>query len=275
MTWLQRIAAEESRRALASIRKAAPGPVAIVKVDKDTRELMRLIEAYGVAQIGDAAERTIRTNTGALPRAITGRVRNIVAPGLMADYLARKTPLLAGLASSTRRSVREQIRALIESSLRESPQPSAGEIARRIRTAFHGTGTGTPSGVRTQVLPTGATDIYSTESGTLYAISSERAAAIARTELVQLENTGIYTGYEMLGAKELEWLSVTSDTRSGARQHWKMNGQKRKMGVPFRLPSGVEIRYPGDPEAPIGETINCRCSMKASAFKVPATSGPR
>lgn len=35
--------------------------------------------------------------------------------------------------------------------------------------------------------------------------------------------------------------------------------------VPFLSPSGAKLRYPGDPEAPIEETIHCRCHMILTA----------
>ena len=39
-----------------------------------------------------------------------------------------------------------------------------------------------------------------------------------------------------------------------------LNGQQRPMGEAFDA-GGIPIRYPGDPMAPIEETINCRCAL--------------
>ncbi|MFE1598188.1 phage minor head protein [Methylobacterium sp. ID0610] len=41
--------------------------------------------------------------------------------------------------------------------------------------------------------------------------------------------------------------------------HRAMNGQRVRRGQPFVSPSGARLRYPGDPQAPAGETVNCRC----------------
>lgn len=41
--------------------------------------------------------------------------------------------------------------------------------------------------------------------------------------------------------------------------HAAMNGQKRRMGVPFTSGNGYELRYPGDHNAPAEETVQCVC----------------
>lgn len=57
-----------------------------------------------------------------------------------------------------------------------------------------------------------------------------------------------------------EWVA----TRDGRTRdtHSAMNGQQRRRGEPFESPSGVTLRYPGDPQAPAAEVISCRCSVK-------------
>lgn len=91
--------------------------------------------------------------------------------------------------------------------------------------------------------------------------SPERAELIARTELGQAENAGIYAGYVETGVDEIEWLGYR-DGRSGQRQHDRMVGVRVKVGEMFVLPSGVRLRHPGDMDAPIGETVNCRCTTR-------------
>jgi hypothetical protein len=41
--------------------------------------------------------------------------------------------------------------------------------------------------------------------------------------------------------------------------HQPMDGQVRRMGQPFITGSGARLRFPGDPEGPAAEVINCRC----------------
>ena len=38
-----------------------------------------------------------------------------------------------------------------------------------------------------------------------------------------------------------------------------MGGQLRRRGVPFRSGNGNALRYPGDPQAPASDVIQCRC----------------
>ncbi len=83
---------------------------------------------------------------------------------------------------------------------------------------------------------------------------------IARTEMAQAENTGIVEGYKASGVKRLVWLAY-KDGRSGDREHDEMHRVETPVGVPFELPDGTRMRYPGDPAAPIKHTANCRCSV--------------
>jgi hypothetical protein len=134
----------------------------------------------------------------------------------------------------TQRKVNQQVNELVIEALTEIPQPSVGELSRRIRAkAFEDE----------------------------FMFSDRRAAMIARTELTQAQNSGTYEGYKATGVKMIEWLAY-NDNRSGDRKHNLMNGETIKVGQKFRnKTTGVSLRYPGDPAAPIGETINCRCTV--------------
>lgn len=44
--------------------------------------------------------------------------------------------------------------------------------------------------------------------------------------------------------------------------HAEMEGQEVGLDEPFLSPSGAQIMYPGDPDAPADETINCRCVVE-------------
>jgi SPP1 gp7 family putative phage head morphogenesis protein len=138
------------------------------------------------------------------------------------------------IIADTQRKINEQVNEIVVEALTEIPQPSAGALARRIKAkAFEGE----------------------------FMFSDKRAAMIARTELTQAQNSGTFEGYKATGVKMIEWLAF-NDNRSGDRQHNKMNGEQVKVGESFyNETTRTWLRYPGDPTAPIGETINCRCTV--------------
>lgn len=214
------VAREEARSFLrGTFRKAAEDDA------KFLSDILRVIESYGIQQVNDAGQRTadeLGAEWETSPKAIMRAFWD-------------KDVRIQNLASDTREAVREDVRQILFDSQQEDPTPSAGEVARRIRTQFYG-GEEEP-----------------------FVFSSERASLIARTELAQAENTGIFTGYQAAGITELEWIAAT-DGRSGDRHHERMNGKRVALGGYFRTPLGNMLRYPGDPFAPVKETANCRCT---------------
>lgn len=242
--WMAKVARREARRAI----DEQMGTVA--KVDDDmVGELRAILTGFGLAQAQDAAQRE------------AGRqgVEWLITPQFVDDFVASHEPQIQALVEETRTAARNGANDIIRQALAEEPTPSAGEIARRIRSTFHGQGgtvrdeqeAGDPS---RGILPTTR---YTTDKGNLYAFSSERAALIARTELAQAENTGIVDGYRQTGVVGLEWLSY----KGGGRGHGDMNGTKVRLGEAFTLPDGTRMRHPGDPSAPIKHLANCRCTV--------------
>ena len=58
---------------------------------------------------------------------------------------------------------------------------------------------------------------------------------------------------------EREW-SATSKSKPTRESHIAMDGQKVKFDEPYVSPvTGARLMYPGDPNAPAEEIINCRC----------------
>ncbi|MFA5054496.1 MAG: phage portal protein, partial [Parcubacteria group bacterium] len=85
-----------------------------------------------------------------------------------------------------------------------------------------------------------------------------RIEVIARTESLRSSNAG---GYELMkewGVPRKEWLA-TMDPPRARENHMAMNGEVVPMDEPFDV-GGVKMMYPGDPDAPIDETANCRCT---------------
>ena len=53
--------------------------------------------------------------------------------------------------------------------------------------------------------------------------------------------------------------------------HRSMHGQQRGFDQPFVSGSGHTLRFPGDPDAPASETVQCRCSM-STRIRLPSLS---
>ena len=97
-----------------------------------------------------------------------------------------------------------------------------------------------------------------------------RAETIARTEALRstsqareealnqvLEQTGIDR------SRVVRRWNATRDART-RDTHNAMHGQERGADEAFLSPSGARLMFPGDPEAPGSETINCRCTVSIS-----------
>lgn len=93
-----------------------------------------------------------------------------------------------------------------------------------------------------------------------------RAEVIGRTEALRAVHQGNEEAYRQAiasGELRAEQLSRTWRTRIDGRErdtHELLNGQERDWGETWETVNGV-LRYPGDPEAPAVETIQCRCAI--------------
>ena len=58
-----------------------------------------------------------------------------------------------------------------------------------------------------------------------------------------------------------EWRSKRDGRVRYTHQHGNLDGQVVEENKTFLSPSGARLRYPGDPQAPLRETINCRCML--------------
>lgn len=94
-----------------------------------------------------------------------------------------------------------------------------------------------------------------------------RAETIARTESLRAVNGGHDEAY--LQAEEAGVIRRDSTVRvwtpaSDARvrdSHSAMRGQARGIREPFVSGAGNILQYPGDPDAPPADTIQCRCTL--------------
>jgi hypothetical protein len=100
-----------------------------------------------------------------------------------------------------------------------------------------------------------------------------RSETIARTEALTAVHQGVDNMYIQAiedGVLDEDSLEQTWHTASDERirgSHKPMHLQKRRIGEAFLSGLGNALRYPGDPQAPVGDRINCRC-MKTTRFRI-------
>ena len=194
----------------------------------DERELLDLFTKYGVRQTGDSAREW--------------NPAFIITPRRMDAFIREKEIKIQRLSGEIRDEFRANVGIAIADWLKETPIPSVGEVARRLRTSFF-----TDGGVPLKPIK-GGTGMARDLAG--------RAELIARTELGMARNRGALEGMQSAGIREKEWVAVTSDRKSGDRRHYKMDGVRIPVDAKFELPDGTEMEGPG--MGPIKHTANCR-----------------
>ncbi len=94
-----------------------------------------------------------------------------------------------------------------------------------------------------------------------------RATTIARTEALRSVNAGNDRMYGQAiedGTLDVDQITRIWNTARDERvrsTHRSMHKQKRRVDEPFISGAGAQLRIPGDPAAPAGETIKCRCAV--------------
>ncbi|MDV3568161.1 hypothetical protein CMU71_14805 [Elizabethkingia anophelis] len=83
---------------------------------------------------------------------------------------------------------------------------------------------------------------------------------IARTETTYVMNTAKDIAYEESGLV-VEKVWNHGRPKESRPDHIAMDGKTVPQGENFKLPSGVEMKYPGDKSGGASETINCTCTQ--------------
>ncbi len=88
-----------------------------------------------------------------------------------------------------------------------------------------------------------------------------RRELIARTETTRAANAGANEFFKEWGVTQKEWLS-TADNRT-RDSHKQANMQETVVPIEGKFVTGAgnKLRYPGDPNAPLSETAQCRCAI--------------
>jgi hypothetical protein len=102
-----------------------------------------------------------------------------------------------------------------------------------------------------------------------------RAEVVGRTEGLRSVHEGVEEMYRQgidSGAIDPEsfvrvWNTALDgrvrDFEDSATSHRTMHGQEQRIGSPFVSGAGNQLRYPGDPNAPAVDTVQCRCVLSA------------
>lgn len=100
---------------------------------------------------------------------------------------------------------------------------------------------------------------------------AHRAEVIARTEALRAAHEGSEEAINQAvqrGDVEADQLLRTWNagpaTRYARADHQHLDGTSVKFGEAFVTRHGVRLRYPGDPQAPVSETAQCRCNVSVT-----------
>lgn len=104
-------------------------------------------------------------------------------------------------------------------------------------------------------------------------MSFDQAKRVAQTERTRVQGQARYEAIldenkqrrkKHLRADKKEWVhrNVAKEPR---KTHAAMSGDVVRANEYFVTPSGNRLLYPGDPNAPVSETINCHCYMRKKA----------
>lgn len=94
-----------------------------------------------------------------------------------------------------------------------------------------------------------------------------RSEVIARTEALRSAHQGVDAMYrQAIAAGDLSASNLSREWNTARDErvrdsHAAMHGQVQPFGQPFVSGDGNLLNYPGDPEAPPEETIQCRCAV--------------
>lgn len=93
-----------------------------------------------------------------------------------------------------------------------------------------------------------------------------RAMLISRTESTGVANYGALNALSAEGVTSKVWVA-TSDGRTRLT-HAEAAGQEVKVSQPFDV-GGYSLQFPGDPNGPVEEVANCRCTIIAADALLP------
>lgn len=184
-----------------------------------------------------------------------------VGAGLRPDQIARDFRSTIGLTQHQRRIVANYRRALEDGSARA--------LSRQLRDRrFDGSVSRALASRGADRVPLTPAQIDRMTERYRQKFVALRADTIARTETTQAVAAGDHEMFQQaidegaISASALKNVWITAGDERVRSSHRAMNGQQRPFGQPFTSGDGNSLRFPGDPNAPGSDTINCRCVIR-------------
>lgn len=95
-----------------------------------------------------------------------------------------------------------------------------------------------------------------------YDMEKSRSELIARTEMNGVVNAGANEAYIQADVEKVQWLAFLDSKTRVDHSHVHLETVNVKAGELFQVGNDL-MRYPGDPDASIGNRANCRCTTIA------------
>jgi len=230
--WLKKLFGEQEKRTLANLDELwkLDAPVGVQKGREDILNLFDFNTEVGEFSEGarvkfiDLMSEHAQDILGDLGVSMTFNISDVRVQSALQN-------LSFTFADLVNRTTQEQLRITLSEAISEGE--GIGKIKKRVQEVFKDTVRG----------------------------EAPRARMIARTEIISVTNAGTKEAYRQSGVvKEKEWLS-SRDNRV-RETHAAADGQQVALDKAFSV-GGTSLDYPGDPNAPPQERINCRCTMLA------------
>lgn len=207
------------------------------------RDLLRPGQAASLQATQDALQK-VDTNARRLAlrealRALLRRYGGVSAAAAVTQELGKPSRLARTVTQSLRwRDFEDEIATAVERSAVEH----LNQAARRV--------------IRSGGIVSASTVIMEANQDRLFS----SARGLARNVLATADAVGKEAVYDELEIEFVQWLAFQNPIWD--RRHDLLNGEIRRRGERFKMPiSGALLLHPHDPQGPIGEVINCRCTL--------------
>lgn len=90
---------------------------------------------------------------------------------------------------------------------------------------------------------------------------SDAAARTRATRLASESTLRVHADVERITGEPHSKMWISRGDPKVRKTHRRLHGKVEEVGDEFHTVAGHSLRFPGDPEAPLDEIINCRCAL--------------